>query len=152
MADNEQELLSDVTRKERAKNCVFAPYSSVKEHIDWLCEAQIAKLKAMGYEQVWTKCPECEGEKQIYQQVRGTQHEYAPCPTCKGTGKITKYVKWDREKVAGLLFESERGVKWGHSGTEDDESWRRAEQHYLYLADQLHKELTKEETNEVTEG
>jgi len=63
----------------------------------------LAKLKAMGYEQVWVKCPDCGGTKRIFRlpvtALGETSNEF-PCPTCKGTGRKRKLVKWDREKVA----------------------------------------------------
>ena len=61
-------------------------------------EAQIAKLKAMGYEQVWTKCPDC-----MNGQIMTGHRVWHPCPTCKGTGRKRKLVKWDREKVAEAI-------------------------------------------------
>ncbi len=80
----------------------FAGYA-----IKGLLQAQITKLKAMGYEQVWTKCPDCGGTKRIFRlpvtALGETSNEF-PCPTCKGTGRKRKLVKWDREKVAELLF------------------------------------------------
>ena len=52
----------------------------------------LAKLKAMGYEQVWVKCPDCGGTKRIFRlpvtALGETSNEF-PCPTCKGTGRIT---------------------------------------------------------------
>ena len=63
----------------------------------------IRLLKTMGYEQVWTKCPDCGGTKRIFRlpvtALGETSNEF-PCPTCKGTGRKRKLVKWDREKVA----------------------------------------------------
>ncbi len=57
----------------------------------------VAKLKAIGYEQVWEICPDCEGKG-----YKTTLSNLPPanCLTCKGTGRKRKLVKWDREKVA----------------------------------------------------
>ncbi len=63
----------------------------------------LAKLKDLGYEQVWIKCPECGGNGFLADGNEGITINRAYCPTCNGIGKITKYVKWDREKVAETL-------------------------------------------------
>ena len=106
MTNNEQEPLSD--------ELLLTPDEVMHEwrccQTDWpiskgiaIAKAQVAKLKALGYEQVWTKCPDCKGKKYIVEIGHpdyGSQKYKEKCPTCKGTGKIPKYVKWDREKVA----------------------------------------------------
>ena len=117
----------------------------------------LAKLKAMGYEQVWKKCPDCEGEKvirwtQIDQPIPEDGMDFRlgvgvwecekDCPTCKGTGKIYKYVPWDREEVAKWLFKdglhptytSEWEMLWPKLSERD-------RNYHLDRADQLHKLL-----------
>ena len=105
-----------------------------------------AKLKAMGYDKVRIKCPDCDGKGETKpREFNGVCYFKYPCPTCKGTGKITKYVKWDREKVAEKLYgwltqniDEERWIPW--SDLKDrDKKWYR--EHY---ADQLYRELTGE--------
>ena len=60
-------------------------------------------LKAMGYEQVRTKCPDCDGRgwntvTETRGNTSGMRNE--PCSTCKGTGRKRKLVEWDRELAA----------------------------------------------------
>ena len=88
----------------KPKENPYNPENSVLERIYYKifeagAKAQVAKLKAMGYEQVRVKCLNCKGKG-----IRLNMVETAECPTCKGTGKITNYVKWDREKVAEYLY------------------------------------------------
>ena len=104
-------------------------------------KAQLAKLKAMGYEQVWTKCPGCDGRalkakeaelnKKIPDDLAVLPMD-ADCPTCKGTGKITNKVEWDREKVAEELG----------SNLYCDFELHLSHKEELELADQLKDKLT----------
>ena len=49
----------------------------------------VAKLKALGYEQVWEECPECGGEKVAYiNDLSDATIGTKLCPTCNGTGKV----------------------------------------------------------------
>ncbi len=133
MADSEQELLSD---KERADCCLR---SLVKRHSCDECQvntakAQVTKLKAMGYEQVWEDCYNCYGAKKYKSSIDGKEYD---CPTCKGTGKLTKYVKWDREKVADWFYKLYKEA-FGDF-TRDCELTK---QGYLERADQLKEILT----------
>ena len=96
---NEQELLSD-------EAIYLDVISSIRPGL-WSAEllvamrqvakAQVAKLKAIGYEQVWEKCPECKGKGKKYRIIPDKMPwfdghtEVYDCPTCKGTGRITKY-------------------------------------------------------------
>ena len=47
--------------------------------------------------------------------------------------QIEELVEW----AAKTLYEKIKGVEWGHSGTMDDESWRRVERKYLYYTKQI---------------
>ena len=84
------------------------------------------------------KCPECKGTG----MGQFDHNKNARCDACNGTRKITKKVKWDREKVAELLFCQVYGGKppttgwpiWGEQGKDK----------FREQADQLYKELTKE--------
>lgn len=94
MSANEEELLSE-DEKQKIWVCGEGTLTAI-------CQAQVAKLKAMGYEQVWIKCPECLGTG-VARDYKFHKIEGTACPTCKGTGRIYKKVKWDREKVARVL-------------------------------------------------
>ncbi len=124
--DNEQELLSD----ERV-----IPVPAYGDSIDITAhlKAQVAKLKAVGYEQVWKKCPGCiDGVCSSGSKNPTTNYH---CRTCKGTGRIPKYVKWDREKVARYLAE----IK------ELDWEWKSTRLDCARKADQLKEILGGEE-------
>ncbi len=131
MAD-EQELLSD----EFTEQCLEYDSLTMRKIMEFLTEygdkpihsssvkgwvsqayrlgsiAQVAKLKAMGYEQVWEKCPECDGRALKASEAERTGKipddldvlpMDADCPACKGAGRKRKLVKWDTEKVANLF-------------------------------------------------
>ncbi len=100
MTDNKQELLSvdELLQYQSQMSCGYLHYDN---KIQTILQAQVAKLKAMGYEQVWTICPDCIDGKVFNQQHPSTLDD---CPTCKGTGKITNRVKWDRELVANMMM------------------------------------------------
>ncbi len=100
-----------------------------------------AKLKAMGYEQVWEKCPDCNGKtEKLVERKDGKQiHIDYHCSTCKGTGKITNKVEWDREKVACVICG--RRTRTNCMLTFKDMACHWCKES-LELADQLHKELT----------
>ena len=60
-----------------------------------------AKLKALGYEQVWSKCPECDGRALKAREAERTGiipedvnvlPMDADCPTCKGKGYIIQEI------------------------------------------------------------
>ena len=105
----------------------------------------LAKLKAMGYEQVWEKCPDCEGERDIYWCEEDVECGKV-CPTCKGTGKVTKYeyVKWDRELVARYFWK-----KWKqYCGRDWDSLSDKIKDDWLLWVDQLKEILNKEGNNE----
>ncbi len=140
---NDQELLS---MSERVK---LAGATNDKMNLVWMVEEKIkAHLKAMGYEQVWTKCPECiDGKIFSEPSIKGRDVSATlswgtrDCPTCKGTGKITKYVPWDREKVAEWLEKycpQHNALNPGEVVTSPEMIIKR----YRADADQLHKELT----------
>ncbi len=44
-------------------------------------------LKALGYKQVWTKCPDCDGVGFFADGNEGITINKADCPTCKSTGE-----------------------------------------------------------------
>ncbi len=75
-------------------------------------EAQIA-LKALGYEQVGTKCPECKGSGKSFIPVEVSNDFFGTCPTCKGTGRKTRYVKLEEIaenlKMANIIAVVEDG-------------------------------------------
>ena len=94
-----------------------------------------AKLKAMGYEQVWKECPDCE-EGLVWVNHASEGYQQDPCPTCKGTGKITNRVKWDSEKVAEKLYKLSHPAPWY--------IWEQSQmkEYYRLQADQLKEILT----------
>ena len=97
MADNELEIKSFI--EERLRRVIDD--KDIYYHADKIQ----AKLKALGYEQVWEICPECKGIGELMAIDFGypsSQTAYK-CNTCKGTGKKRKLVEWDREKVADLM-------------------------------------------------
>ena len=150
---NEQELLSGSEIKEMLDEywVLYWPswnegditeddYDSGESY--WTLEAQIAKLKDMGYEQVWTKCPDC-----MNGQIMTGHRVWHPCPTCKGIGRIYKYVKWDREKVARYLFKKGNGfpnARFYPNWEDEVQACSLTGEEYLTIADQLKEELGKE--------
>ncbi len=95
MPDKERELLIEVheitsllTRRtvHEASRTVMDG-RVVANHNEEADKAIVAKLKALGYEQVWV---DCEGEKIVRRYWRGNYVESNTCPTCKGTGKRPK--------------------------------------------------------------
>ena len=79
---DEQELLSFVG--ERLRRVI------IDKDTDYHAEKILAKLKAMGYEQVWTKCSNCNGYGTL-QTTMMPEGKGPKCIRCKGTGKITKF-------------------------------------------------------------
>ena len=145
MADNEQELLSpeDIMAVKMPYPFVEGTKLSIKDIKAMgkaIAEAQVAKLKAQGYERVWTKCPKCDGDGTIPVDTPFSDSlPSADCPICKGTGKITFKVEWDREKVA------EAYLQWKKNDTTiqlGDITHSLRSECFEY-ADQLKKELTK---------
>ncbi len=147
MPDKERELLIEVheitslltRRTVHVASRTVMDGRVVANHNEEADKAIVAKLKALGYEQVWTKCPECKGEKSIW--LGGNSTVFSPCPKCKGTGRKRKLVEWDREKVAEFLWETYRPPTWVE--------WKLASNMHLVeetrqTADQLHKVLTGE--------
>ncbi len=129
---NEQELLRNVI-KDTLREAMDRDCTPGETYINLRADQILVKLKALGYEQVWTECPECKGLKEIAEEdypdgAYYPRTQFITCPTCKGTGKITKYVKWDGEKVANHF-----ALCKGRLSTEE-------QQHRF--ADQLYKELT----------
>lgn len=130
---NEQELLR---RPEREHSCTIHSMGDRWNTEDCLAcayekgaVAQVAKLKAMGYEQVWEECPDCHNG-QMPETGRGSDG-FIRCETCKGTGKTTNKVKWDREKVAEVINKIPRdGCCYGGD-----------------VADQLYNKLTGEDND-----
>ena len=133
MHDNEQELLS---KKEMVRALDESPFADLRSQVtrDILCKAQIAKLKSLGYEQVWTKCPDCLGVGS-YPEAHSLMGK---CSSCKGTGKITDRVKWDREKVAKELIK----IPITYHSKEGD--WVVTKENGYKFADQLKEILTKD--------
>ncbi len=126
MADKEQELLST---KQWDKLCKEYPLLDFSFQDGYAEEFRVI-LKALGYEQVWTECPECEGSgDKERDEPEGTFGSFYDCPTCKGTGRKRKLVEWDREKVLNLL------------------SPKILISDAVKVADQLYKELNKEVSN-----
>ena len=102
------------------------------------------KLKAMGYEQVWEKCPDCEGKGFVPNKAVYTG--YIDCPTCKGTCRIYKCVPWDREKIDKLpRIETCAGCPyWKTCGRTESRNLGNLSPEMLCKleVDQLHKILT----------
>ena len=117
----EQELLSEEESKEFNNPRRYSQISRWIEDwdIDGLLIAQVAKLKAMGYEQVWEDCPDCNATGFLIEN--SGDHEYQrPCPSCENKGRVRKLVEWDREKVAKILhswLHSSGSTDWGSSKT-----------------------------------
>ncbi len=132
MANNEQELLREEEQREH-----YNDSGLMEEHhwmIDDLLQAQVAKLKAIGYEQVWEKCPDCNGGGLI-----GGAGINDRCDKCNSTGRKRKLVEWDREEVAREICPI-GDSSWCEQGCTGC-SWLK----YNYkTADQLHKILTGE--------
>ncbi len=133
MADNEQELLSreEVVSKIPPDDG-FTYYRAFGELI---ARAQVAKLKAMGYES-----PEevKKGEEEVYEN--GKREGYS---IGRADAETEGYVKWDREKVAELIMnrDYEAGECWC--------SWKAksagaeiTRKYYRGTADQLKEILT----------
>ena len=113
MTDNEQELLQPIEvigelNDYIDKYGVWVRHYKEDKFWNWneeiILKAQVTKLKAMGYEQVWIKCPDCDGKGSWVEKDDACNAVGDPCDKCDGTGKIYKYVKWDREKVAKDLY------------------------------------------------
>ncbi len=91
--------MTDEQELQEIKEEILLSFNTV--NLEVACKRVLNKLKDMGYEQVWTKCPDCDGKGKFYATVgHGIVLPHAPC---KGTGRIYKYVKWDREKVTEWL-------------------------------------------------
>ncbi len=143
MSDKEQELSREIVNilgewRDEGKDYV------VQFSFKPLAIEIIAKLKAMGYEQVWRECPDCiDGKIFSEPSIKGRDASATlswgtiDCLTCKGTGKKRKLVKWNSEKVAEKLS------KIAHPC--DGEEWDRIKytpykEMYRNYADQLYKE------------
>ena len=117
-----------------------------------LAKGILAKLKDLGYEQAWTKCPDCKGDKRIlkkndeYDSFGLECDDLIVCPTCKGTGKKRKLVEWNREKVAEFLYnENEPTLIYdGVTYEKCKEIYPDKTDSYLNQADQLKEILTGE--------
>ena len=104
MNDDEQDkLLMEIAQAIYEVKFGEGFWNRVINKCDYLQQAEVAlaKLKAMGYEQVWKKCPDCKGTRQVKPMF--STPELMPCPKCNCTGKIPKYVKGDREKIARII-------------------------------------------------
>ena len=101
LSDEEEAEVALITRRECRREGTNE-YETQKQVTRAIREAQVTKLKAMGYEQVWEECPDCEhGIVQNWHKVGmdtmcSTEED---CPTCKGTGRKRKLVEWDKDKV-----------------------------------------------------
>jgi len=132
--DKEQELLTDeelelVHAPSPDLNDVAEMHNIVNQWRRNIAQAQIAKLKSLGYEQVWEDCSDCKGKRFTsakstalsgYHQGklhRPIDHKLQPCSTCKGTGKVGIQFKMDkeelREKIDRILDSIEKVASTG---------------------------------------
>ena len=113
MPDKEQELLTEIidTLKQFSIDSKLGNKILLYSEKTRIAGQIIAKLKSLGYEQVWEKCPDCEGGEiadyltKICQfcEYKGVDEggkfmcccltvcphaDKFKCPTCKGTGKV----------------------------------------------------------------
>ncbi len=163
MADNEQELLREIADiLGRNSGDSWEVHNKVAKEV-------VAKLKAMGYEQVWTKCsnPDCrDGKEQVPYGYRFDEWHWIDCKICKGTGRITNYkspeevkelildeheqhqddVKWDSKKVAEHLYSDNEPtlIYDGVTFNKCREIYPEKVESYLEEADQLKEILTGE--------
>lgn len=79
MPDKEQELLTGEEVMDLVTDFHFSGKTNRYILVRSAEKLIIVKLKSLGYEQVWEKCPHCYGTGQ------GHTRE---CPTCNGTGKV----------------------------------------------------------------
>ena len=63
-----------------------------RELLDSFAKDIIAKLKSIGYEQVWKECPECYGQGQITGADLGVPTNATAyfCDNCNGTGRVRR--------------------------------------------------------------
>jgi len=104
MKDKEQELLTRAEILRTHKNKDGFPLNPDREFYKRLCQNQIAKLKSLGYEQVWEQCPDCD-------EGLCSQGDYPPiqCSTCKGTGKVRiqfKLPEGIEQSIKDTLFDN----------------------------------------------
>ena len=86
MADNEQKLKDKLTDWVTSYKDV-AERNALAEEPDESAEYLVGLIKAMGYEQVWTKCPECNGEARGKPTLGEPDGSEGGCLTCNGTGQ-----------------------------------------------------------------
>ncbi len=98
MADNEQELLSELEKIDRHWNSksISAEWHPLYKGAT-MSQDILLCIKAMGYEQVWTECPNCfgTGKDLMYPHI---------CITCKGTGeKCICPIMDNQEGIGGMI-------------------------------------------------
>jgi len=88
--DKEQELLSEALKiidKAITSDIVDGRFGATP-----YAKELVAKLKSLGYEQVWEKCPKCGGEGGVFPEGKPSLQDPAKpndtCPACNGTGKV----------------------------------------------------------------
>ncbi len=104
--DNERGVIKEIVTKLKAMG-----YKSPEECAEcknlrkFLKDNNASKvIEAMGYEQVWTKCPECKGEGELFHRgVVDTLKAWSKCLTCKGTGQKIVYCHELYERKCDLL-------------------------------------------------
>lgn len=80
-------LLIDI--EERTKNCVDAPYETVKEHIIWVAEKQDAKSYKAG---------RADAARQIFEEIETTMFSFPNNCTYLKHSAATSYVLWQALK------------------------------------------------------
>jgi len=117
----EQELLTDEERGKVYIPCELRCGQTMPDMESEICldciaieheKAQIAKLKSLGYEQVWEKCPVCVGRGEYLIEGEGTNTDILQvCSNCKGTGKVRiqfKLPEGIEEKIARIVRDTRR--------------------------------------------
>uniref|UniRef100_A0A6M3KWT7 Uncharacterized protein n=1 Tax=viral metagenome TaxID=1070528 RepID=A0A6M3KWT7_9ZZZZ len=115
MPDKEQELLTSAEMVKAMTNwdsdnpAHKLPLDVQSENV---AKAQVAKLKSLGYEQVWEKCPDCGGDGEDHNYaVEVDGHRKNICPICKGTGRVRIQFKLPdaEEKIIAYFREEDLG-------------------------------------------
>jgi len=108
MTDKERELLSDEDINQIPDG--FRYLWAYRQEMELYLNTQVAKLKSLGYEQAWEKCPKCKGEGEIFHRGEtDTLKAWSRCSACKGTGKVRTQFKLPEgieQSIKDTLFDN----------------------------------------------